>query len=217
VKQPDGPALILPPGSETWHPPVMTPLIRERLDCFTGLLRRWNATIRLVSSRDVGDLWERHILDAVQLAPHIPQETHEAADLGSGGGLPGLVLALATGIHFDLIECDSRKAAFLREAASATEAPITVHACRIEDLTLPPRRLVTARAVAPLNRLLAWAHPLLAQEGVCLFPKGERVEAEVTEAERCWSFTLERLPSRTSLTGRILHISHLTPKLSATA
>ncbi len=197
---------------EQRDPPALAPALRDRLQIFTSLLVRWNPTIRLVSTQDIAHLWTRHVEDALQLVPLIPPATAGAVDLGSGGGLPGLVLAIATGLHFDLIEADSRKAAFLREAAIATKAPATIHARRIEDIALPPRRLVTARALAPLPRLLAWAKPFLADGGICLFPKGERVESEIAEAEQNWFFSLERLPSRTDRTASILRISELTPR-----
>ncbi len=115
-----------------------------------ALLVKWNPTIRLVSPPDLAAIWPRHIADSLQLLPLIPAGLDGAIDLGSGGGLPGLVLAIATGIHFDLVESDSRKAAFLSEAAIATRAPVTVHASRIEEVRLPRGGLVTARALAPL-------------------------------------------------------------------
>jgi 16S rRNA (guanine527-N7)-methyltransferase len=187
--------------------------VSDRLQTFVSLLIRWNPTIRLVSTQDSGDLWTRHIEDALQLAPLMPPGVTQAIDLGSGGGLPGLVLAIATGVSFDLIEADKRKAAFLREAVLATEAPVTIHACRIEDAALAPSELVTARALASLPHLLDLAKPLLAADGICLFPKGERGAAEIAEAEKHWSFSLETLPSRTAPAATILRISHLTQRL----
>ena len=122
------------------------------------------------------------------------------------------MLALATGVHFDLVELDGRKAAFLREAASATRAPVTIHARRIEGLPLPPRRLVTARALAPLPKLLELAAPLLTPDGICLFPKGERFEAEIADARKDWSMTIETIPSRTSAGARLLSIRNIQRK-----
>ena len=191
---------------------AVPPLALSRLRSFAALLLRWNPTIRLIGSRDSDDLWQRHIADALQLMPLIPHHTQAALDLGSGGGLPGLVLAIATGIPFDLIESDGRKAAFLREAAIATQAPVTIHAQRIEDIILPPRPLLTARALAPLPKLLALAHPFLTEDGVCLFPKGEKAEVEIAEAEQFWTMTVERLPSSTAKGARLLRISGLKPK-----
>ena len=189
--------------------------LRERLLVFTALLTRWNPTIRLVSVQDMPHLWHRHVEDSLQLIPLIPRETPRAVDLGSGGGFPGLVLAIATGIHFDLIEADGRKAAFLREAASATDAPVTVHASRIEEVRLPTVALITARAMAPLRLLLALAFPFLIEGGTCLFPKGARAEAEIAEADQDWTMKLRRVPSATSVDAQILSIKDLARREAA--
>jgi 16S rRNA (guanine527-N7)-methyltransferase len=190
----------------------LAPDIRHRLDLYAGLLVKWNPTIRLISAQDVPTIRERHIEDSLQLLPLIPQDIDGAIDLGSGGGLPGLVLALSSGIHFDLVESDLRKAAFLREAAAAIDAPVTVHAQRIESVTIAPKRLITARALAPLPKLLALAHPLLAAGGICLFPKGEQAEAELQDAARDWSMRVDSIPSRTASQARLLIIHDLHPK-----
>ncbi|HYZ22782.1 MAG TPA: 16S rRNA (guanine(527)-N(7))-methyltransferase RsmG [Rhodopila sp.] len=168
-----------------------------RLRRFADLLVRWNARLNLVAPRDVPVLWERHIEDSLQLVPLMPKGVERAIDLGSGGGFPGLVLAIATGVRFELIEADQRKAAFLRTAVLETGAPAVVHACRIEAADVPPAPLVTARALAPLPRLLPLAAPLLAPGGVCLLLKGARVEEELAAAEADWRMDVERWPSRT--------------------
>jgi 16S rRNA (guanine527-N7)-methyltransferase len=183
--------------------------LRTQLAAFTTLLTRWNSSIRLVSSQDIDHLWARHIDDALQLIPHMPPHVTQAVDLGSGAGFPAIVLALATGVHFDLVESDARKAAFLREAVMLTGAPAKIHAFRIEDLTLASRMLVTARALAPLPKLLDLSYPLLAEGGVCLFPKGERAESEIAAARKDWIMDLQQIPSRTSPAGRILRVSAL--------
>ncbi len=184
---------------------------RARLAVFVGLLLRWQKAVGLISAGDAvpARLWKRHIADALQLAPLIPPAARTAIDLGSGAGFPGLVLAIATGLPFALIEADQRKAAFLREAVRATQAPATVHAQRIETLALPPADLLTARALAPLPALLAYAAPLLAASGVCLFPKGRGVEEELTAAAAGWQMHLRRVQSRTDPTATILCISEL--------
>lgn len=191
------------------------PPTEERLRAYAALLTRWNATIKLVSAPDILHLQERHLNDALQLAAHIPAGTTEAVDLGSGAGFPGLILAIATGVHFHLIEADGRKAAFLQEAATATRAPATIHAGRIEDTVLPSSMLVTARALAPLPKLLDLALPFLSPDGICLFLKGERVEAEIADAQKDWTMHLTQIPSRTSQAGRILRISRLSRRRSA--
>ena len=173
--------------------PTLPPATIDRLHAYAGLLRTWTRRINLVSASDGADpgrIWERHVADCLRLVPCIPPGTDRAIDLGSGGGLPGLVLAIATGIPFDLVEADSRKAAFLREAARLTDAPVRVHATRIEACGLPPAPLVTARALAPLPALLALAAPLLAPGGTMLLPKGARAAAELDAARMTWCFGL---------------------------
>ncbi|HEY8290813.1 MAG TPA: 16S rRNA (guanine(527)-N(7))-methyltransferase RsmG [Acetobacteraceae bacterium] len=181
----------------------------ERLRRFTALLLRWNTTLNLIAPRDAPAVWERHVEDSLQLAPLIPGWTDRAVDLGSGGGFPGLVLAIATGIRFDLIESDRRKAAFLRSAVLETAAPAEVHACRIEDARVAPAPLVTARALAPLPRLLSLVAPMLAPGGVCLLLKGGRVQEELRDAEAAWRMTVSMTTSRTHAEGAVLRVSGL--------
>jgi 16S rRNA (guanine527-N7)-methyltransferase len=180
-----------------------------RLTLYSELLLRWNRTINLISRADEPQLWPRHIADSLQLIQHMPAQIPVAIDLGSGAGLPGMVLAIATGVKFHLIEADTRKAAFLREVARETAAPVTVHACRIEAATLDPAPLVTARALAPLSKLLSLAAPLLAQGGICLFPKGRDAEHELTDAARGWNMRVEKIPSQVDRSGVILRISEV--------
>jgi 16S rRNA (guanine527-N7)-methyltransferase len=182
---------------------------RDRLLAYVDLLLRWQRTINLISRRDLDDVWNRHILDSLQLSALIPPDADRAIDLGSGAGLPGLVLAIATGMPFDLVESDQRKAAFLREAARVTGAPVTVHPARIENARLAPAALITARALAPLPVLLGWAASLLKPGGICLFPKGRGVEDELTAAAPQWHMNIFRTTSRTDSSATILRISEI--------
>ena len=179
------------------------------LNAFAALLLRWNRTVNLISRRDEPDLWPRHIADSLQLVPLTAPDTQRGIDLGSGAGFPGLVLSIATGIPFDLIEADLRKAAFLREAARTTGAPATVHAVRAEAATMPPAPLVTARALAPLPDLLSLAAPFLASGGTCLFLKGANASSELTAAAAEWHMQVERVPSQTAPDACILRISDI--------
>lgn len=181
----------------------------DRLRNYVTLLLRWNAAINLIGRSDAGQVWARHITDCLRLQPLIPPGTTTAIDLGSGAGLPGLVLAIATDVPFALVEADRRKAAFLLEAARVTAAPVTVHCARIEAIRLAPAPLVTARALAPLARLLDYAQPLLAPGGVCLFPKGAGADAEIADARREWRFTVERHDGATAPGSTVLRISDL--------
>lgn len=187
----------------------------DRLVAYAELLLRWNRTINLISKNDEPVIWTRHIQDALALIPHLPPtrdsapEPDNAIDIGSGAGLPGLILAIATNRRFTLVESDQRKAAFLREAARATGANVVIHAARIEQLTIASTPLVTARAVAPLIILLGWAVPVLAPGGICLFPKGRTAKDELTAAASQWHMRVETFASPTDPEGTILKISEI--------
>lgn len=181
-----------------------------RLDSFAEILTRWNSRINLVSPRDLPHLWDRHIADSLQLASLIPPGGVRLADLGSGGGFPGLIIAIATDADVTLIESDQRKAAFLREAARAAGARVTVLARRIEEVDIPPVQVVTARALAALPQLLDWSSRLLAPDGFCLFLKGRNVDDELTSAAADWHMAISRLPSRTNADGTILKLGEIT-------
>jgi 16S rRNA (guanine527-N7)-methyltransferase len=178
----------------------------ERLSVYLGLLRRWQPAINLVGPATLADPWRRHFLDCAQLAAHVPGAARSCIDVGSGGGFPGMVLALlgVAGVH--LIESDRRKAQFLREVARATGAVVTVHAERIERLRPWPADVVTARALAPLPRLLELVEPFVSADTVCLFLKGGSVARELTEARISWHMVSERLPSRSHPSGVILEL-----------
>ncbi|HVC63417.1 MAG TPA: 16S rRNA (guanine(527)-N(7))-methyltransferase RsmG [Acetobacteraceae bacterium] len=184
-------------------PPDASPALQR----YVALLLRWNRAINLVGARDLPALWTRHIADSLQLGALWNKPPKRAIDLGSGAGFPGLVLAIHYGIHFDLLEQDQGKAAFLREAARVTGAPVTVVATKIEDAVVPRAKLVTARGLAPLSRLLGYAENLLTPDGECLFLKSRGVESEIAEAARAWTMRIEQLPSRTGGNGVILRVS----------
>lgn len=185
-------------------PPDASLALRRYVD----LLLRWNRSVNLIARGELPHLWRRHIADSLQLG-RLVALPERAIDLGSGAGFPGLVLAIAYGIHVDLIEQDQRKAAFLREAARVTDAPVTVHALDIARVTVSPAPLVTARALAPVAKLLEYAQPLLHAGGACLFLKGREVDAELAEADRVWRMRVERFASETDAHGVILRISEI--------
>jgi 16S rRNA (guanine527-N7)-methyltransferase len=187
----------------------MTPDTEARLQAFAALLTRWNATLNLVAPRDIDVLWDRHIVDCLQLLPLMPPGVTRGIDLGTGGGFPGLVLAIATGVPFDLIESDRRKASFLRTAVLETKATASVHCCRIEQAAVPPAPLVTARALAPLPRLLPMVARLLTGDGTCLLLKGAKAAEELEAARRGWTMTVQQTPSRTSAEGVVLRLTEI--------
>lgn len=191
------------------EPPALTPDQRARLTAYAELIARWSPRINLIAPGDLPRLWDRHIVDAAQLVPLIPPATRSVADLGSGAGLPGLVLAILTGLPTHLVERDRRKAAFLREAARATAAPATVYVA--DAASLPPLNadVVTARALAPLPELLPLVARHLAPGGAALLPKGATAEAELTAAAPLWTMRIERFPSRTDPAATILRLTEV--------
>ncbi len=191
----------------------------DRLERYATLLEKWNRAINLVARGGLADLWRRHMLDSAQLWTLLPRPQGRPCrilDLGSGAGFPGLVLAILGvsegGAEVHLVEVDAKKAAFLREAARIAEAPVTLHIQRIESLAPFPVDAVTARACAPLPRLLDYAAPFLRQHQpgeplpVGLFLKGRDVDGELTEARKKWKMQVELVPSRTDTAAKIVRI-----------
>jgi 16S rRNA (guanine527-N7)-methyltransferase len=200
---------------------ALTPVSREtlaRLDQFVATLLAWQQRMNLIAPSTEPKLWTRHIADSLQLLALAP-EAKTWVDLGSGGGFPGLAIASALadrpGARVHLVESNAKKAAFLREAARVAGAPAHVHAMRIEDFVenfASPVDVVTARALAPLAELLTAAYPLLKSGVVGLFPKGQDVGAELTEAAKCWSIQSTLAPSLTDSKGQIVRVTGLCPK-----
>jgi 16S rRNA (guanine527-N7)-methyltransferase len=198
---------------------VLTDVSREttaRLDRFVELLLTWQRTTNLIAPSTVPRLWTRHIADSLQLLDLAP-DARVWVDLGSGAGFPGLAIACALtgrpGAVVHLVESNAKKAAFLREAQRVTGAPAVVHALRIENFVDSFRDradAVTARALTSLKKLYDQSAPLLGPETLGLFPKGQDVEAELTEAAKCWNISkLTLVPSRTDGTGRIVVVQGL--------
>jgi len=184
--------------------------VLTRLETYAALLVKWQAKINLVGPDTVPDLWARHMLDSAQLAPFVPAGA-KVADLGSGAGFPGLVLAIvldgAAQVH--LVESDQRKCAFLREVNRTTEAGATIHAARIEALAPLGADVVTSRALAGLAQLLEYADIHRLSTGKCLFPKGKRWREELTEAQKDWNMAVQTHPSRSEPAGRILEVTNI--------
>jgi 16S rRNA (guanine527-N7)-methyltransferase len=178
----------------------------ERLTVYLELLRRWQRAVNLVGRGTLADPWRRHVLDCAQLAPHVPAGAATVLDLGSGAGFPGMVLSIMglRGVH--LVESDRRKAQFLREVARATGASVQVHAERIERMRGWSADVITARALAPLPRLLVLAERFMTSDSVCLFLKGRSGARELTEARVTWHMEAEMFPSRSEPTGMVLQL-----------
>ncbi len=181
----------------------------DRLTVYADLLVRWQARINLVGPDTIPSLWQRHLLDSAQVFPILPQPVHRLVDMGCGAGFPGLVLAVMGVADVHLIESDARKCAFLREVARLTETKVTIHNARIEAVPPLGADVVTARALAPLEKLLGWAERHLLPEGHCVFLKGRGVEDELTTASKEWIISSERFPSQTDPSGTILHLKEV--------
>ena len=177
-----------------------------RLEAYVDLLAKWQKAVNLVGPSTLKDVWRRHILDSLQLMPYSPEQSASALDLGSGAGLPGLILAIAGVKGMTLVESDARKVAFLREATRVTETELEVFHGRIE--TLPARKvdLVTARALTSVAGLLGYTWPYLRPGGRCLFLKGRGVDDELKAAESLWEMRVTKYPSRTAPDGVILQL-----------
>ncbi|KQO43242.1 16S rRNA (guanine(527)-N(7))-methyltransferase RsmG [Methylobacterium sp. Leaf85] len=184
------------------------------LDIYVEQLRRWQNVKNLVGPATLAEVWTRHIADALQLLDLAPTAT-TWLDLGSGAGIPGLILAIAgrerPGFQVDLIESNARKCAFLTEAARLMKAPARVRNLRIEDAVADHVGIdvVCARALAPLHQLLDWTEPLLTTGTTALFPKGRDAQAELTAAAQRWRFVYDLVTSRTESEARIVRVTAL--------
>jgi 16S rRNA (guanine527-N7)-methyltransferase len=202
-------------GADRARALALTPVSAEtlvRLDRFVALLLEWQERVNLIGPRTVDEIWTRHIADSLQLVALAP-DSKVWVDLGSGGGFPGLMIAAALATEKDvrvhLVESNGKKATFLREAVRVLDVPAFVHGGRAENIAAELREpvdVVTARALAPLTELVKLAAPLLKTGAKGLFPKGQDVAAELTEAAKYWTIESTLVPSLTSSEGRIVVI-----------
>ncbi len=205
-------------GSDKVHALALFPVSREtetRLDRFVDVLLLWQSKLNLVAPSTIPELWTRHIADSLQLLVLAPQ-AKVWVDFGSGGGFPGVPIACALadepGAKVHLIESNGKKAAFLREAARATGAPAVIHQERVEkfgESCAETVHVVTARALAPLKTLCDQAFPFISRGAIALFPKGQDVDAELTDAAKYWRLDAAKVPSKTSPEGSIVMIRSL--------
>lgn len=181
----------------------------SRLETYVAHLQKWNPKINLVAKNVTEDeIWQRHILDSLQLSSYIPNH-HRILDLGSGGGLPGIVLA-CQGYDITMVESDVRKCVFLEEACRLCGLDnARVLNARIEDIIPESYNTITARALAPLVILLGYAQPHLGINAQCLFPKGKQYRMELEEARGTWQFKAHEHQSLTSSESVILQLTHI--------
>lgn len=187
---------------------------RDRLETYAELLKKWNPRINLVSASTLPDLWARHFRDSAQILSLAPRDARIWADLGAGGGFPGLVIAIIghetrPGLEVTCVESDQRKATFLRTVLRETGVSARVVVDRIEKAPPICADVVSARALAPLGRLLDYAARHLSPDGIALFPKGAGFQKEVTDALERWSFQLDTYPSATDPDATVLKIGEL--------
>lgn len=198
---------------------AQAPIHPDSLDDYRtwdALLRKWNARINLVAPKSLPEFWQRHALDSAQILPLISKKARVIVDFGSGAGFPGLSIAidakhqgLDQTVH--MIESAGKKASFLKSVSRETKLPTIIHADRIEALPPLNADIITARAFAPLYRLLplAWQH--LTNSGEIILLKGEAVDAELLEARNAWRFNAQQTPSLSDDSGCILKITDLAP------
>ena len=183
---------------------------REKFARYAALLTKWQKAINLVGADTMENMLERHFLDSAQIFPFLPDKNIRLADMGSGAGFPGMVLAILDIFDVHLIESDLRKATFLREVSRETNTPVTIHDDRVEDVSIENLNVVTARALAPLKDLLRMAHYLKSPR--CIFLKGEKTEEEIEKAKKEWNFDLSMHTSITDFRSKVLIINNLIKK-----
>ena len=183
---------------------------KARLMLLHDLLVKWQGHINLIGPSTVQHIWPRHILDALQLLALLPPGIRAIADLGSGGGFPGLVLSATQPATVHMFESNGKKIAFLREALRQMKVGGEAHKLRLDpqitSAALPKVQVVTARAFAPLTNLLGMAEPFFGSETIGLFHKGEDVDAELTEAAKAWRIRFKKHPSLTDSKSNILEV-----------
>ena len=187
----------------------------ERLEVFATLLEKWNPRINLVARSTLPELWDRHFLDSLQVFRLLERPAQHWVDLGTGGGFPGLVIAIAAAEaanprKITLVESDQRKAAFLRTVLRETEVAGEVIAKRLEEIPPLHADFLSARALADLTTLLGFAQLHMKSDGTCLFPKGKNWKSELQNALDTWHFSHEAVPSLTEPQAAILKIKGLT-------
>ena len=184
---------------------------RETIDKFRAyltLLEKWQARINLVANSTLAEAWQRHILDSGQLAAFYPPQTKNIMDVGSGAGFPGLVLAIMGGVTVDLVESDQRKAVFLSTVIRELDLPAKVHNQRIETLPQLFPDVITARALAPVPKLLKLIENQLSPKSVCLFLKGAAVQDELTNLQTYSTMDATTHPSLSGPTGVVLELKN---------
>ena len=189
-----------------------SPEVMDKLKRYVALLAKWQEKMNLVGKSTMADVWRRHVLDSAQLVPLLDKIEGPIADMGSGAGFPGLVVAIMTNRRVFLIESTTKKCAFLMEAAQETKAPASILNQRVESVTDKKFSIVMARAVAPLAELIGLSLTILRPAGTCFFLKGQGVSGELTEVLKRWNINITRIPSVTDPSGTVLKLEGIKKK-----
>ena len=187
----------------------------EKLCLFHEILVKWQKRINLISQNSIHEIWTRHILDSVQIKNHIGAFSCEILDIGSGAGFPGIILSIVGFENITLIESDTKKSIFLKEAIRVIGSKASVINDRVENLHDKKYDVITSRAVADLDQLIALSHPHLKENGYCLFPKGRNYTMELEKAKKHWDVSCEINPSIIDKQGVILKIFSISEKIGA--
>ena len=179
---------------------------QEKLDCYVQLLIKWQARINLISSKTLPEIWHRHILDSAQLVSYLPKSPSVILDMGSGAGLPGVILAILTRHRLHLVESDSRKMAFMRTALHETGTSAILHEQRMETVPALRPDIITARALAPLSQLMTLASGQHHEKIEYLFLKGREAKQELTTLPACPKIEAKCLPSVTDSQASIIRL-----------
>jgi len=189
-----------------------TPAQMTDLERYRALLAEWNEVMNLVGPSALDQFWLRHAYDSAQLLD-LETDAVAWADIGAGAGFPGVILAILLkgrpGAQVHLIESLAKRCRFLQAVADALDLPVEVHNARAESLRLTGIDVVTARACAPLDKLLGYAVPFLRSGARGLFLKGRDVEAEVAAASQAWRFEASMIQSKSDPSGRIVSVGRL--------
>lgn len=203
--------------SRKWDEQAVKAYLRDELDVsretiskietYVGLLVKWQSSINLISNSTIADIWERHILDCAQLVPFLPKEPSRILDCGTGAGLPAVILAILTDHPIEMVESDSRKCAFLQTALRETDRKAVIHNERLETLSFRDADIITARAFAPLDRLLGWCEPQQKPGQLFWLLKGRGVNEELTKLPNSQTLEIEKFPSLVPGEGIILNLT----------
>lgn len=183
---------------------------QHKLEVYVEMLGKWNTSINIVAKSTLNNVWQRHIVDSLQIAD-LAEKADHWIDLGSGGGLPGLIIAAkkaesSPNTHITMVESDQRKCAFIAAAADAMNLDVTIQCRRIEESTTRTYDVISARALASLPNLLELALPYRHYKTICIFPKGAKAEPEMNTALKTWNVNYDAVQSVTDPSSTIFRI-----------